>query len=59
MPHRLLDGIGLHLSAEERKAIFGSFDMNGDGQVSFEEFAGLMKKSAESKKRNTPYTPEK
>ena len=58
---RLLDGIGLHLTPEERKAVFGTFDVNGDGQVTFEEFAALMKKSgaAASKKKNTPYVPEK
>lgn len=56
----MLDGIGLSLTPEERKAVFGTFDRNGDGQVTFEEFSALMKKSVSaSKKKNTPYTPEK
>jgi len=60
--NKLLDGIGLSLTVDERKAIFGTFDRNGDGEVSFEEFSALMKKSSQvsnSKKKNTPYTPEK
>ena len=30
---RLLDGIGIRLTVDERKAVFGTFDVNGDGQV--------------------------
>merc|ERR1719486_66544 len=44
-----MEALGMGMSDEEVKAVFGSFDINGDSKLQFEEYVNLIKDAMKDK----------